>query len=121
MPVSDLSVELDLSPAALAGIYRWRGWPLAMCKESTPTAEDLTELIAHVTREVAESDPGAYFSLGRILAIREPDMPNMIEVSLVIGVAWVGDGQDPDSPPANRFTDSPADGAHDILNDGETA
>ena len=108
--MSDIRVELELEPAALAGIYRWHGWPLALCEESTPTAADLTELVTHVVTEVAAADPGSYISLGRVLAIRDTDMPNAIEVALVIGVAWIGDDNDPDVPaPANRFTDGAAD------------
>jgi hypothetical protein len=114
--MSDIRVELDLEPTALAGIYRWQSWPLALCEESTPTAADLTELVTHVVTEVAAADPGSYASLGRVLAIRDTEMPDVIEVALVIGVAWIEGDADPDAPaPANRFTDSPADSRHDDL------
>jgi hypothetical protein len=118
--MSDIRVELDLEPAALAGIYRWMSWPLALCEESTPTADDLTELVTHVVTEVAAVDPGSYVSLGRVLAIRDTEMPDAIEVALVIGVAWIGDDNDPDAAPANRFTAGAADWTHDILNEGES-
>jgi hypothetical protein len=114
--MSDIRVELEMEPAALAGIYRWHGWPLALCEESTPTAADLTELVTHVVTEVAGAEPGSYASLGRVLAIRDTEMPEAIEVALVIGVAWIEGDEDPDAPaPANRFTDTPAGSGHDDL------
>jgi hypothetical protein len=113
---ADIRVELDLEPNALAGIYRWQSWPLALCDESTPTAADITELVTHVVTEVAAVDPGSYVSLGRVLAIRDTEMPNVIEVGLVIGVAWIEGDEDPDAPaPANRFTARSGDTGHDDL------
>jgi hypothetical protein len=107
MPVSDLVVELELSTHALAGIYRAQEWPLALCAESTPTAADLAELITHVSLASLESESGSYVTLGRVLAVRDAEFPDVVELALFIGTARLSDDADPDGPPpANRFTAS---------------
>jgi hypothetical protein len=82
-----LVVELELSTATLAGIYRAHNWPLAQCKESTPTAADLAELITHIALESAMSADGTYVSFGRMVAFVDADVPGVVELALKIGYA----------------------------------
>lgn len=118
--MSDLEVELTVSAHQLAGLYRMYGWQLIQSKESTPTAVELSELIGHVSRESLENGAGSYYSLGRLIGIRDAEFPDVVELSLFIGTARYADDSDPDAPPpANRFTGHAADWAHDILTSDE--
>ncbi|NUR00389.1 MAG: hypothetical protein HOY79_28825 [Streptomyces sp.] len=119
--MSDIAVELELSVSALAGIYRWMGWPLALCEESTPTAVDLAELITHVACEAVGEETGAYYTLGRIVAFSATEVPGEVELALKIGRAYLPLGEEADAPPANRFTARPAEHRHDDLGPEATA
>jgi hypothetical protein len=113
--MTDLVVELEVSTSALAGIYRWQGWPLALCEESTPTALDLTELITHVACEAVGEESGSYYTLGRIVAFSATEVPGEVELALKIGRAYLPMGADADGAPANRFTARSAESGHDDL------
>ena len=82
-----LVVELELSTATLAGIFRAHNWPLAYCKETTPTASDLAELITHVALEAATAEDGGYVSFGRMVAFVDAEVPGVVELALKIGYA----------------------------------
>src|SRR2546423_15673807 len=113
--MTNLVVELELSTSALAGIYRWQGWPLAFCEESTPKATELAELVAHVASEAAGEEVGTYYSLGRIVAFSATGVPGQVELALKIGRAYLPMGADADSAPANRFTARSGESGHDDM------
>lgn len=119
--MNDIAIELELSVSALAGIYRWMGWPLAICEESTPTAADLTELVTHVACEAIGEEEGTYYTLGRIVAFSATEVPGEVELALKIGRAWLPLPEDADGPPANRFTARSAEHRHDELGPEEGA
>jgi hypothetical protein len=116
--MSGFVVEMEMSAAFLAGIYRTMGWPLAMCDESTPTAADLKELLQHVAMEV-QQDPGSYYSLGRIVAFQAAEVPGEVELALKIGRAFVDFNADADEPGPDRFFLGSLEHPHDDLPEGD--
>jgi YD repeat-containing protein len=93
-----LVVELEISASTLAGIFRAHNWPLDGCKETTPTASDLAELITHITLEANNAEEFSYITYGRLLAFTDAEVPGVIELALKIGYARLELGAEADEP-----------------------
>lgn len=93
-----LVVNLEVSSSQLAGIFRMNNWPLSQCKESTPTAADLEELLAHIALQSYQAAKSSYVSFGRLIAFTDAEVPGVVEVALKIGYARPALGDDADKP-----------------------
>lgn len=93
-----LVVELEISASTLAGIFRAHNWPLDGCKETTPTASDLAELITHIAMQCSTQAGDTYVSFGRLVAFEDAEVPGVVELALKIGYARPELGPDADKP-----------------------
>lgn len=99
MSVDDMRLELDLTPAELAGIFTAKGWQIGGTQCPYPLPEELSANISNLIELLTETDPTAEFAtLGRVVVYRDADFPEDVEIALVIGRAMRPLGFNADVP-----------------------
>jgi hypothetical protein len=78
-------LEMAVSSRELAGLYAAKGWQLmgAAAADKVPNARELLSVMLNLQDLLEE--PGDYVSMGRLMAVNDPDFPGETDFYLYVG------------------------------------
>lgn len=92
-----MDLELDLTPAEIAGIFMAKGWQIDGTEGPFPTPEEIGSEIHGLVAVMNDEPEMSYAPLCRLVVFRDYDFPGSVEICLSIGRAMPALGDDADN------------------------
>ena len=87
MSLDEMNLELDLTPAELAGVFTAKGWQIHGTQDTYPLPEELSANISKLSARLLGDALSDWVTLGRVVVYRDSDFPGSVEIALTIGRA----------------------------------
>lgn len=86
-PPERWDVDMALKAREIAALYQSKGWRVAGTQGEYPTGREILEIVVRLANSVLDDPRHKYNNTARLLAIRDADFPDSVDLYLYIGHA----------------------------------